>query len=112
MEFIKKLKRSKENKEMFIPIKAKNYRLSIQASSFHYSIPKKYLEKEKYRCFELAIFNQNGWFDISKSSKIKKFSNYKTLMKYSDGEYTGTQVFCYVPVQLVEKLYQFLIKTS
>lgn len=76
--------------------------LSIQASYGHYCDPRKTLPKEKYSAMEMAIFLNNEWSSVEEVSKdvelIESFQEY----------FDGMGVYAYLPVELIEKLYQEL----
>src|SRR5690625_142955 len=73
--------------------------LSIQASYAHYCEPRKTVEIEDYVAMELAIMKRNRYlniFDISDDPVIVT-----KLRKHFDGV-----VYSFVPVELIEELYQ------
>ena len=76
--------------------------LSIQASRVHYATPRKDVNLEDYTHMELAIFTKCYSFaDIRKVTSVLNLVNRFT--SYYDGA-----VFSYVPVDLIESLYQEL----
>lgn len=77
--------------------------LSIQASYGHYCSPRKTLSKELYTNMELAIFKNDEFAPVSSVTKNEE------LINKFDEYYEGT-VYGYVPVELIEELYQDLNK--
>lgn len=60
MKFISLLKRSSENQRHFDRITVGKFKVSIQASEYHYCEPRKSgLKPEEYTKFEMAIFDEN-----------------------------------------------------
>lgn len=91
------------------PIKAGKYVLSIQASDYHYCMPKKSLPVDKYTCFEIAIFNKKGSFvSINRSKVFKEFNRYSELLERISGVNSSAAVYAYVEVDLLNDLYLFL----
>lgn len=123
MEFISKLVETDESKQMKkllpeifgsyedvgfrlfngIPIN-ENIHLSIQASYGHYCTPRKTLPLEQYTAMELAIFKNGEFVNVEEVVR----DNTELVNKLNE-YYVGT-VYTYVPVELIEKLYQELIK--
>lgn len=98
---------------VFNKIDVGDYALSIQASSTYYCSPRETLHPEFYVDMEMAIFKDTKWIAITKSSKFRRFPRFNELMERADGEYgngdnSGRVVFGYVPVDLIEDLYQYL----
>lgn len=91
-------------------IMAGNYKLSIQGSTGHYCSPRETIHPSRYYTMELAIFRLKGGFlKVSKSSILRKFERYDELCERADGPMSGTTVvFGYVPIDLIEDLYQYL----
>jgi len=116
LEFIEELK--KQNKRgpdfdyyIMEMIKVGNYWMSIQGSDIHYCSPKKIVLPELYNTMELALFNKkNDWLHITRSKIIKKFPRYKELFDCADAVNSDCPVFAYVPVDLINDLYLYLIK--
>lgn len=111
MEIIKKLelRDRQEDFQFFKSLNTGKYSLSIQGSKYHYCSPRKTTKKENYTHMEIAIFNQKGWFSITRSKNIKAFPKYKTLIKeHADNLQGKATVFAYVPIELIEELYQYL----
>ena len=80
------------------------YNLSIQASGYSYSTPRKNIDLEEYSNFEVAII-KNGKF-LTDKSILNDFDKYDELMEYK----MDTQVFGYVPKKLVNDLYWYMIE--
>jgi uncharacterized Zn-finger protein len=88
----------------FDSIKAGKYRLSCQGSQGHYCSPKQYLSVDKYKSLEVAVYNsKKKMINIAKSSVLRKFPQYKELLKYYDGHILG-----WLPVELLNKLFIYL----
>lgn len=72
-------------------------RLSIQGSYGHYCTPRKTLPYCKYTSMEFALCTEKGFADV------KEYLDTNEYDEYFDGS-----VYGYVPVELIEKLYQHL----
>ncbi len=72
-------------------------RLSIQGSFGHYCTPRKTLSYNKYERMEFALCTEQGFKDVKDYINTDKYDN------YFDGS-----VYGYVPVSLIEELYQNL----
>ena len=77
--------------------------LSVQASESHYCTPRAYLPLEEYEDFELALIYMGELTEDM--SLIKDFPKYDELM-----EYFNYGVFGFVPKDLIEDLYTYLLK--
>lgn len=77
--------------------------LSIQCSYAHYCSPRKTVDVLNYTTMELAIFKDEQFTNVNAITNNKELAN--ELNEY----YEGT-VYGYVPVELIEKLYQELSK--
>ena len=75
--------------------------LSIQASSGHYCRPRETISVIKYTHMELAILKNDDFVPVS------DVINDKALIKEFKG-YSVGNVYAYVPVKLLEKLYRKL----
>lgn len=73
--------------------------LSIQCSYAHYCIPRNTLPYNKYRDMEIGIVKSNEFVKVEEVLELEenKWENYY-----------DTQVYGYVPVDLIEELYQAL----
>ena len=93
----------------FNHIEAGEYTLSVQASYYHYCDPRETLEDlSQYTEMELAIFKDGEWVQPREDEKIKQFSRYVELEeKYEQG---GVPVGGYIPVSLLQELYEYLSK--
>ncbi|MGM0846934.1 MAG: hypothetical protein ACQEUT_18400 [Bacillota bacterium] len=76
-------------------------RLSIQASFYHYSTPRATLPVGVYTAMEMAIIKDGRFASASEVSSNPEL--FGQLDEYFDGS-----VFGYVPVELIEQLYQEL----
>lgn len=72
-------------------------KLSIQGSFGHYCTPRKTLPYDKYKRMEFALCTKKGFADV------KDYIDTNEYDEYFDGS-----VYGYVPVELIEKLYQNL----
>ena len=79
--------------------------LAIQASYVHYCSPRKTLPLEEYTKMELAIF-KDGEF-----TKVSNVTGNESIINKLDEYYEGT-VYGFVPVDLIEELYQALITNT
>lgn len=78
-----------------------DFSLSIQASFAHYCTPKTTLKDLKeYTSMEFALIREGEF--ISVSEVAPNFQQLSEIEKYHD------TVYAYVPVDLIEELYQFL----
>lgn len=80
-----------------------NVVLSVQASYGHYCTPRETVNLYNYSRMELGLL-QNGEF-VTVSSLLPEFSRLKEIEEYED------TVYGYVPVDLIEDLYQSLKET-
>lgn len=71
--------------------------LSIQGSFGHYCFPRKTLPYNQYKSMEFALCDEQGFVNV------KKYLNTDKYDTYFDGS-----VYGYVPIELIEKLYQAL----
>ena len=95
------------NHRMFKWIEAGDYRMSIQASEYHYCEPRLTLEDlSNYEEMELALFKNGEWVQPREDEKIKSFPRYAELEeRYEKG---NVAVAGYVPVDLLQDLYDYL----
>lgn len=91
----------------FKSIPAGPYRLSIQASEGHYCSPRITCSPKFYDSMEMAIFTRNGWLSPSRSSVMKAFPRWEELRSYMESG--KNPVFGYVPIDLIDDLYLYLI---
>ena len=114
MEIIKELQKqatanSTDPHRMLDAIKAGDYKLSVQGSTFHYCLPRKSIPVDCYTSMELAIFTKkNKMLSINRSKKIKGFKRYNELLQRADSLNTSATVYGYVDVDLLNDLYVFL----
>lgn len=107
MEFLKHLK-NKYPKDIMVQISNTIYfnydiELSIQGSYCHYCIPRENLDYEKYTSMEFALFDH-------KKDKLIQVSDVLNILPEEDvwSDYYDGSIYGYVPVELIEKLYQEL----
>lgn len=89
-------------------IQAGNYKISIQASSYHYSNPRiNSGDLYVYESMEIALFDLNDkWVIPSEDEYILKFDRIEELIYcYEDGD---CPVGAYVPVKLIQSLFDYL----
>ena len=113
MNFISKLKTKEQSGDHrhFESIKTGRYEISIQASKYHYCLPRETTSPEEYNSMEIAIFNKKGWLNYpNKSSILRRFNRFGELLDRADGINTGAVVYGYVPVDLIEDLINYLKK--
>jgi hypothetical protein len=109
MEILKKLITSgRDNGNIFPALSAGRYFLSIQASSGHYCSPRETLPVTHYVSMEMCIFTPTSqrFLDIRRSSIIRSFHRYSELIDYMD---SNGEIFGWVPVELINELYVYLI---
>jgi len=95
------LVRNEERPWMFNPIKMGRFTLSIQASEYHYSEPRKSgLLPKDYERWEVALFYNDDWVKFRKW----KFYYRGPWMQFHEG--TDPVVFAYMPTDVVQKLYE------
>lgn len=75
--------------------------LSIQASRFHYCVPRETLPLDKYTSMELGILKSDKYV------KVDQVTNNEKLISSLNNYYEGP-VYSYVPIDLIEDLYQQL----
>ena len=82
--------------------------LSIQASSYHYCTPRKDLpELDAYTAVEIALFTKDGnWVQPRTEPILADFPELTELCEYF--EEGDTAVGAYVPIELVNKLIEYL----
>lgn len=81
-------------------VNTKGYRLSIQASEAHYCTPREFLPLDKYTAMEIAVMDPEGNF-----VQIADVTNNQAIIE-KFAEYEGDSVYGYIPVELIEELYQ------
>ncbi|MCA1021586.1 hypothetical protein [Halobacillus litoralis] len=119
MEFVNKLIETEDSKrasEMTNPISlglgggfrmlqgiklGNGVHLSVQASSNHYCSPRKTIDLTDYDEMELAVFKDNQFASVT-----DVIDNNPLAQKFEE-HYEGT-VYGFVPVELIEELYQEL----
>lgn len=73
--------------------------LSIQGSGFHYCSPKIKTSPENYESMEMAFFYRGA---MCKAAKVIKDPKLLAAVE----EYYSNPVYSFVPVQLIEEIYQ------
>lgn len=116
MEVIKILEKQTANSEFgfsrhFNAINVGDYLLSIQGSEGHYCSPRITQKVCSYDEMELAIIDKYGsMIYIRNCEKFLRFDRYDELLECSDGnDDNGCMVYGYVPVDLINDLYLFLM---
>lgn len=84
---------------MFDRLEIGNIGLSVQASCNHYCSPRKTLPLEKYATMELAIFKDDAFVSTDQITKNQTIID--KLKEYDEGT-----VYSFVPVDIIEELYQ------
>ena len=114
MEFIKALKEVGEVKSLykvrqFYHLFVGEVELSIQASEFHYSMPRETLENiEDYDSFEVALIGSKNKYVIEALEEYADFD----IEDLDDINEDSILVFSFVPKELIEDLYNKLNKKS
>jgi hypothetical protein len=93
----------------FEPLDFDRVFLSIQASYGHHSIPRVTFENPSiYTHMEVGIFSvEDGFIDVLKHERFKDFTELKELVECQ----SIPGVYSYAPVELIEKLFQYMIAT-
>ena len=84
--------------------------LSILGGWNGYSNPRKHLDISEYISLELAILDMtesepiDGYIDISKDSRFHDFKSKMILSEYFEG-----MVYTYVPVSLIQELFEYMV---
>jgi len=100
--------------QLFKSIDAGKYTLSVQGSTGAYCSPRYELPPHSYSSMEIAIFKDDKWLNVAKSSVLRSFPRFSELKERADGWFpnkggcAGAVVFGYVPVDLIEDLYIYL----
>jgi hypothetical protein len=91
----------------FNALEAGQYKISIQASKFHYCEPRETLgDLADYSEMEIAIFKNNKWVQPRDDEYIQQFERFPELIEhYEDGD---TAVGGWLPVDLIQDLYEYL----
>lgn len=81
------------------------YMLSIQASKYHYSIPRETFDNlYDYEAFEIGLLNETyDLTDMTKIHSFKAWEDYAEFKEYYDGMVAG-----YVPVKMVQSLMNYM----
>lgn len=88
-----------------------NYKLSIQASSGHYCIPRENGHIDTFSAYEVGLIKKDGnTIRLNSSSVFRGFPKYDELKSYADDGYGngGSWVLGYVPVELLDDFYNYL----
>lgn len=85
------------------------YSLSIQASEHHYSSPRETLDKYEYTAMEIAILNNDddNFVNIAEDIFFNEWDRLEEFLERFDG-----QVGAYVPIDLIQSLYEFIISST
>lgn len=90
----------------FNPIKfGNNVELSVQASFSHYCSPRTTTDLKDYTSMEIALFKDGEFISLT-----GLLIPHIDLMKRAEGYYEGT-VYGYMPVEMIEEIYQALKET-
>ncbi|XZI03012.1 hypothetical protein ACSXE3_15305 (plasmid) [Clostridium perfringens] len=108
MKDFRELLESNENSSPFIrmlkriPLGA--YELSIQASTYHYSIPNKTLVNLfDYEAMEVAIFKNEEWVNVEQDSFFNEWEEREQFLKDYDG-----MVARYIPIRMIQSLCDYI----
>lgn len=88
-------------RSFFPVIMTKKCYLSVQASKYHHSLPRETVPLEEYYSMEFAIVSHNGGM-LQVKDVLPDFPNLEEIEGYHD------VVYSYVPVELIEQVYQAL----
>ena len=85
------------------------YSLSIQASEHHYSSPRETLDKYEYTAMEIAILNNDdgNFVNVAEDTFFNEWDGLEEFLERFDG-----QVEAYVPIDLIQSLYEFIISST
>jgi ABC-type phosphate/phosphonate transport system substrate-binding protein len=81
--------------------------LSVQASAYHYCSPRATLAAAQYDEFEVAVIVGDSWATTTTGHLPDVF---ELLGPYADSPCGPSQVFCRVPKDVVQKVYELLSK--
>jgi hypothetical protein len=94
-------------------VKVGKYKLSIQGSAGHYCSPRHSLPVNSYSEMEMAIINKNHqMISVNRSKLFKKFKRYNELLERADSLNSSCCVYGYVPIDLINDLYLFLLSNK
>lgn len=108
MKDFRELLESDENSSHFIRmlkrITVGAYELSIQASTYHYSIPNKTLVNLfDYEAMEVAIFKNKEWVNVEEDSLFDEWEEREQFLKDYDGMVAG-----YIPIRMIQSLCDYI----
>lgn len=109
VDFVKKLKEKNRSSSFrqFEAVQCGEFKISIQASEFHYCTPRRTVEPYMYSNMEIAIFDSNGWV-IPPSDD--RFKNKPWANLFEEGSVNS--VAGYVPVETIESIMAELEQTT
>ncbi len=115
LEFVTELMKQEEKPifssgfRCFKSLKAGRYSMSIQGSTGHYCTPREILSADEYVSMEIALFRDGKWLRVSRSKVLKAFPRYAELADRAEDLKSSSCVFGWVPVDLINDLYLYLL---
>ncbi|MDK0595798.1 hypothetical protein P5F14_15295 [Clostridium perfringens] len=108
MKDFRELLESNENSSPFIRmlkrITVGAYELSIQASTYHYSVPRKTLVNLfDYEAMEVAVFKNKDWINVEEDSLFDEWEEREQFLKDYDG-----MVARYIPIRMIQSLCDYI----
>lgn len=112
MKDFRELLESDENSSPFIRmlkrITVGAYELSIQASTYHYSVPRKTLVNLfDYEAMEVAIFKNEEWVNVEQDSFFNEWKDRTEFLEEYDGMVAG-----YIPIRMIQSLCDYIEEKS
>lgn len=88
-----------ENPSMFLPLQVGSFKLSIQASEFHYSRPRLTLpQATDYAAFEVAILENGEWVQPRTDPRFHGMRWVEWFEEYLN------PVAAFVPIEVIEQI--------
>ncbi|MGU9123139.1 hypothetical protein ACV3YD_15005 [Clostridium perfringens] len=85
-----------------------DYELSIQASEYHYSTPRKNLSNLfDYETMEVAVFKSEVWVNVAKDSFFNEWSERHEFLESYDG-----MVAAYIPIKMIQSFCNYIEEKS
>lgn len=108
MKDFRELLESNENSSPFIRmlkrITVGAYELSIQASEYHYCVPRETLVNLfDYEAMEVAIFKNEEWVNVEQDSLFDEWEEREQFLKDYDG-----MVARYIPIRMIQSLCDYI----
>lgn len=89
----------------FNHIKVGNVNLSIQGSQGHYCSPRETINPKEYMSMEMAVIVDGEWVNLENDHLFDDFDKVEDFKIYEGGT---EGLYGFIPVELIEDLYQYL----